>query len=132
MDIKIQLEKLMSDLKENVKDEESLKYVQEKLIKTLADILQEMDNNSKEEQKRITLLEDKIERMEKEFFLDDEIYDIEIVCPYCNHKFETEFDENKKEVKCPECNNLIELDWSCDCDDECDGSCGSCGGHHHN
>lgn len=130
MDIKIQLQKLMSDMNKNIKNEDDLKYVQENVIKTLADMLQKMDNENKSNQAKISKLEEKMDRMEKEFYVND-VYDIEIVCPYCNYQFETEFDEDKKEVKCPECHNVIELDWSCDsdCDDGCD-SCHGCNGHH--
>ena len=132
MDIKIQLQKLMADMNKNIKDQEDLKYVQENFIKTLADMLQKMDNENKSNQNRISKLEEKVLRMEKEFFVTDS-YDIEIVCPYCNYQFETEFDEDKKEVKCPECHNVIELDWSSedDCDSKCD-SCHGCHGHHNN
>ncbi len=135
MNIKDELKKLMVNMNNNIKDEKDLKYVQEKIITTLGDILQKIDDTSKENQIKIAKLEDKLEKMEKELYIND-MYDIEIVCPYCNYQFEAEFDEDKKEIKCPECNNIIELDWSCDgeCDDDCNdgcGSCGGCGGHHH-
>ena len=97
-------------------------------------MLQKMDDLNNNNQIKIAKLEEKIDRMAKELYLND-VYDIEIVCPYCNYQFETEFDENQKEVKCPECNNVIELDWSCDddCEDHCGDGCDSCGGcGHHN
>ncbi|MFR8146249.1 MAG: hypothetical protein ACLU8Y_05285 [Clostridia bacterium] len=140
MEIKEQLQKLILDMNKNIKDEKDLKYVQENVIKIMVDILQKMDDVNKDNQTKIAKLEEKMDKMAKELYLND-VYDIEIVCPYCNYQFETDFDEDKKEVKCPECNNVIELDWSCDddcddcgdCDDGCGDGCSSCTGcgHHH-
>ena len=42
--LKEQLQKLMLDMKANIKDEKDLKYVQENVITTLADMLQKMDD----------------------------------------------------------------------------------------
>ena len=106
MEIKEQLQKLILDMNTNIKDENDLKYVQENVIKTIADILQKMDDTNKDNQAKIAKLEEKIDKMTKELYIND-VYDIEIVCPYCKYQFETEFDEDKKEVKCPECNNII-------------------------
>ena len=133
MDLKDQFQKLMKDMEENIKDEEDLKYVQNHIFAMMSDILDKVDNLCNSNEIRIAKLEDKIDRMSKELYLND-VYDIEVVCPYCNYEFETEFDENKKEIKCPECNNIIELDWSSEDDDDgCTGSCNSCpgcGDHH--
>ena len=94
------------------------------------------EEKQKEIEKKSALMEDSLNKIEKELYItDNDNYDFEIVCPYCNYQFETEFDENQKEVKCPECNNVIELDWSCDddCEDHCGDGCDSCSGcgHHH-
>ena len=133
MNIKEQFQKLMSDMQKNIKNEEDLKYIQENIFTMMADIIDKVDNLCNSNEIRISKLEDKIDRMSKELYLND-VYDIEVVCPYCNYEFETEFDENKKEIKCPECNNIIELDWASEDDDDgCSGSCGSCSGcsgHH--
>ena len=133
MNLKEQFQKLMSDMQKNIKNEEDLKYVQENIFTMMADIIDKVDNLCNSNEIRISKLEDKIDRMSKELYLND-VYDIEVVCPYCNYEFETEFDENKKEIKCPECNNIIELDWTSEDDDDgCSGSCGSCSGcsgHH--
>ena len=133
MNIKEQFQKHMSNMKKNIKNEEDLKYVQENIFTMMADIIDKVDNLCNSNEIRISKLEDKIDRMSKELYLND-VYDIEVVCPYCNYEFETEFDENKKEIKCPECNNIIELDWASEDDDDgCSGSCGSCSGcsgHH--
>ena len=133
MNLKEQFQKLMSEMQKNIKNEEDLKYIQENIFTMMADIIDKVDNLCNSNEIRISKLEDKIDRMSKELYLND-IYDIEVVCPYCNYEFETEFDENKKEIKCPECNNIIELDWSSEDDDDgCTGSCNSCpgcGDHH--
>ena len=133
MDLKDQFQKLMKDIKENIKDEEDLKYVQENIFAMMSNIIDKVDNLCNSNEIRIAKLEDKIDRMTNEFYLND-VYDIEVVCPYCNYQFETEFDENKKEIKCPECNNIIELDWASEEEnDGCTGSCNSCTGcgEHH-
>ena len=80
-------------------------------------------------------LESRLEKVEKSVNLiksdiyEDEDYDFEIMCPYCNHEFVADVeDELKEEIECPECHNIIELDWDGD-DDCCNGCCSSCEGH---
>ena len=94
MGIKEQLQKLMLDMKANIRDEKDLKYVQENVITTLADMLQKMDDLNNNNQIKIAKLEEKIDRMAKELYLND-VYDIEIVCPYCNYQL----DVYKRQVK---------------------------------
>lgn len=56
-------------------------------------------------------------------------YEFEIVCPYCNYEFITGEETNQKdEIECPNCHNIIELDW----DDYCDGECNHCKEHCYN
>ena len=59
MEIKEQLQKLILDMNTNIKDENDLKYVQENVIKTIADILQKMDDTNKDNQAKIAKLEEK-------------------------------------------------------------------------
>ena len=59
---------------------------------------------------------------------EEEGFDFEIVCPYCEHEFVIDTSEDKTEIKCPECKNIIELDWSGNLDDEDDGCSGNCCG----
>ena len=40
-----------------------------------------------------------------------EEYDIFITCPYCGFEFQTEYDDEIKEIPCPECQEIIEIDW---------------------
>jgi hypothetical protein len=86
--------------------------------------LEEKQNRLEEKQDAI---EKALDNMEKELFVEDEEYDFEIVCPYCNHEFVADIGSDIKEVECPECHNKIELDWNAD-DDECGGHCGGCCG----
>ena len=89
-------------------------------------------NNQKELEKKITKLENSINRIESDIYLDED-FDLEITCPYCNYEFVVEMDEDRKEVTCPECENVIELDWTGDLDDfECGHEgCGGCHGCGH-
>ena len=56
MGIKEQLQKLMLDMKSNIRDEKDLKYVQENVITTLADMLQKMDDLNNNNQIKIAKL----------------------------------------------------------------------------
>lgn len=68
--------------------------------------------------------------LNKKDIYEDEDYDFEIVCPYCNHEFVADIeDELKEEIECPECHNKIELDWDGEDDDCCSGGCCGCGHH---
>lgn len=128
MELKEQFQKLVSEMQRNIKDQEDLRYLQENIIGMMADILDKVENLCNSNQIKIAKLEEKVDKMAKELYVND-MYDINIVCPYCNYEFETEFDEEKTEIKCPECKNIIELDWSSESEgDGCPGSCGSCGG----
>ena len=70
-------------------------------------------------------LNDNIHEITSDIYEEDE-FDFEIVCPYCNHQFVVDINDenNLKEVKCPECKNLIELDWNEE--EHCSGHCESC------
>lgn len=146
--LKEEYTKFLADLEKNIKNEEDLNYIKqrfasfvdviidqmEKIITYKEVKMQQLEDTQKELQDKLSKMENIIDNIEKDIYAEDG-FDFEIVCPYCNYQFETEFDENQKEVKCPECNNVIELDWSCDddCEDHCGDGCDSCGGcgHHH-
>ena len=61
---------------------------------------------------------------------DDEEYDTEIVCPYCESEIFVDLSQDISEVKCPECNNIIELDWSGNIEEEENKPSNTCGGGH--
>ena len=117
MNINESFEKLMEDLQKNIENPKDLEYITKKLSTAILDIMTELNNKT-------TNLEKRMEKIEEELYITDENeeYNFEIVCPYCNCEFETEIDELKTEVVCPECNNVIELDWN----DECHGDCSCC------
>ena len=57
---------------------------------------------------------------------DDEEYAIEVECPECNSLIkltEDLIDEEDDSFICPSCGKKVEIEWSCDCDEECDEDC---------
>lgn len=62
---------------------------------------------------------------------EDEDYEFSVLCPYCDKDFVVEIDEIEDEIVCPLCNNKIELDWGDDCDCDCGCDCDDCD-HSHN
>ena len=94
--------------------------------------VEELEKRQQEIERKMSKMQSVIDNIEKDIYAEDG-FDFEIVCPYCNHEFIIDVDENKTEIECPECNNLIELDWSGDVDDEpsaggCLGDCHGCHG----
>lgn len=126
------IEDVIKDLEQNLESQKDIEYVK----KVLAEFLEEYQTNI---EKRMQILEESqkelefktekiqaiIDKMEDEFFVDEEeeALSFEIACPYCNNVFETELNELKEEITCPECNNVIELDWDCDCEEDEEDSC---------
>jgi len=142
-DLKAKYTEIMQNLEKDLKNKEDIEYVKEKIntvfimfmdeIEAITDRYEERIDHIVEQQayldKKMKEVEKTISTIEKDIYLDEEEYDFQIVCPYCNHEFLTDMDEDdlKKEVKCPECDNIIELDWNDDEHEGCSGNCGSCG-----
>lgn len=120
-----EMNEFIEDLKNNIKDNKELDYLlsrteklydtvfstMEKIMDFKEDEMKELETRQKEQNKK---MDDLVLRM-KELYNDiyDEDYcDFEIVCPYCNHAFDANIDENITEIACPECENIIELDWN--------------------
>ena len=101
----------------------------EKELKKLLNEVQEMKENQKIMNDKINKMQNVINHIQSDMYMDDQ-FDFEIICPYCENEFLVDMDENETEVKCPECNNIIELDWSGEFDDtdSCHGGCGGCHG----
>lgn len=95
----------------------------EKLLKEI----QEIKENQKEMNKRMENLEQVIDHIKYDIY-SNEGFDFEIVCPYCEHEFVIDMDEEEDKVECPECKNIIELDWSAEELDDC-GCSGHCDCH---
>lgn len=134
--------KILKDIDKNISNEDEKQYVLKKvseLSSLYMDIIDRVTSvNSKrmdELEKYQDELEEKLDKVKntvdliKKDIYEGEDYDFEIVCPYCNHEFVADVeDELKEEIECPECHNIIELDWDGD-EDGCTGCCSSCGHH---
>lgn len=131
---------ILVDIENHISNEDEKKYVISK-VEQLASLYMELiDRVTKLDDERIEKIEEKQEKMIgamsklqesinliKSDIYEDDNYDFEIVCPYCDHEFVADIEsELKEEVQCPECHNIIELDW----DDEQEGGCSSCHGGH--
>lgn len=97
-----------------------LTYLTDIRIKEVEEKQQEIDN-------RIETVKKAVDGIENDIYEDDEAYEFEIVCPYCNHEFVADINsEENAEVECPECHNIIELDWNEE--EGCGGCCSHCDG----
>ena len=139
--LNIKFKQILEDLEKNIQNKEDLEYIKNQIF-NLYNLLFEETNRIEEMavarmetiagtqaimQEKIEELENKINGMEEELFIEDEC-DFSITCPYCNNEFVLETEELKNEIECPECSNVIELDWNdecgCGCDDCHDEACG--------
>ena len=136
--------KIIAEVEERITNPEDLEFVKEKMSElsiVFMDIIDNLTDKADEKIKQIEekqkMLESKMGEVEKAVNEiegdiyeenDDEAFEFEIVCPYCDYEFTAEI-TGKEEITCPECNNVIELDWN---DEEdggcCSGNCHSCHG----
>jgi len=133
---------IMEDLEGNIKDPQELEFVKNKfseLSMLFIDMLdrvtrltdnkiQEIEEKQQEISNRINSVQAIVDGIENDIYEDDENYEFEIVCPYCNYEFTADIeDESKDEIQCPECHNTIELDWNPEEDlGGCSGNCSHC------
>lgn len=90
--------------------------------------LKSLEENQKTINEQISKMEQILNHIKEDIYSEEE-FDFEIVCPYCEHEFVVDLDEEKTEIECPECKNMIDLDWSGDLDEEgCSGHCLGCSG----
>lgn len=129
---------IMEDIEYNIKDEKILEYVNKKVteismlhmevIGELTDIIKNKIENIETTQNsietKVNKMQTSIAGIENDIY-DDDGFDFEIVCPYCNNEFTADI-ESKSDIKCPECQNIIELDWNGDEHSGCSGHCSSC------
>ena len=137
---------LISDLDKNIKDEQELNKIKNKLSELMASFADSINNLSymQEKQdkidKKFRKIQRRLERIEEDIYIDDfdededeELHDqmhdndceFEIRCPYCENDFIiSDYAKNINEIECPKCHNIIELDWN----DyhECNGKCNHC------
>lgn len=134
-------QQIMKDLQANIKNENDKELVMNKFqelsmmfmdvidrLSYLTDIkMKEVEKQQKEIDDRMNKIQKAVDGIESDIYEDDDTYEFEIVCPYCNHEFVTDINsELNTEVECPECHNLIELDWNGDEDEECEHNCSCC------
>lgn len=136
---------IIAKIEERITDEEELNFIKQQIADISMLYINELDKvmdiserrvnqvveNQRVLEKKQIELETALNNMEKELFVNEEDYNFEIVCPYCNHEFVSDIGSDVHEVECPECHNIIELDWNQESQTECGGHCGSCGGCEH-
>lgn len=134
--------KIIKDINKNISDKTEKEYILKKVAELSSLYIEIIDRITNISSNKIDELEEKQEKLEnmltkinetvnliKKDIYEDDDYDFEIVCPYCNHEFVADVeDELREEIECPECHNIIELDWDGE-DEGCTGSCSSCGHH---
>lgn len=140
--------RMLKDMDANMSNPDDIAYAKSKMYELSMLFIDEMQAMADKYDDRINAIVQKQQKMDdkikdidnnlKEMQQDmydfdeatgNEIFNFEITCPYCNYVFETEANENKKEVQCPECENLIELDWDgLEEEGYCGGSCSHCHG----
>ena len=136
----------LKDIEANIKNKEDLDYVKlrfsefldivldqfDYIIDYRKDEIEKMEKKQKQMDMKMSKMEQIVNHIEKDIY-DTEDFDLEIVCPYCDHEFVAGVGDDGGEIECPECHNIIELDWTGDIEDEeaCSEDCHSCGGCHH-
>ncbi len=134
--------KIIKDIEKHISNKEEKEYILNKVYELSYIYMNLIDRITQISSTRLDDLEEYQDRLEAQLdrvkksvaqirsdIYEDEDYDLEIVCPYCNHEFFADVEE-EDEVECPECHNIIELDWDEDDeDDDCNGCCASCGHH---
>lgn len=135
-------QQIMKDLQTNIKDEEDKEFVIGKFqelsmmfmdvidrLTYLTDLrIKEVEEQQKAIDDRMSKIQKAVDGIESDIYEDEESYEFDIMCPYCNHEFTTDINsEVNTEVECPECHNMIELDWNGDEEEECTHNCSGCG-----
>ena len=125
---------IIAKIEERITNQEDLNFIKQQIadismlyineLNKVMDLSERRVNQVVENQrileKKINEVESALANMEKELFVNEEDYDFEIICPYCNHEFMSEIGSEMKEVECPECHNTIELDWNAESDSACE------------
>ena len=133
--------RIVSEIEQNITDQEQLKFIKEKISELSMIFLDAIDNLSNVADEKIRQIEEKqkiieekmsqvesaVNDIESDIYIDEENYDFEIVCPYCDYEFVAEIN-GKNEISCPNCNNIIKLDWNDEEDEGCTGHCSGCHG----
>ena len=120
-DLKNHYQAILTELENHFQDEEDKVFVLNKFqelsmmfmdvidrLTYLTDIrIKEVEERQQEIDNRIETVKKAVDGIENDIYEDDEAYEFEIVCPYCNHEFVADINsEENAEVECPECHNL--------------------------
>ena len=140
-DLKNHYQSILAELDNHFQDKEEKAFVLNKFqelsmmfmdvidrLTYLTDMrIKEVEEKQKTIESQIDGVKKAVDGIENDIYEEDEPYEFEIVCPYCNKEFVADInsDENT-EIECPECHNIIELDWNGE--EECGGCCSHCGG----
>jgi hypothetical protein len=140
-DLKNHYQSILTELENHFQDEGERVFVLNKFqelsmmfmdvidrLTNLTDMrIKEVEEKQKTIESQIDVVKKAVDGIENDIYEEDEPYEFEIVCPYCNNEFVADInsDENT-EIECPECHNIIELDWNGE--EECGGCCSHCGG----
>lgn len=138
--------KILNDLESHIQNKKDLEYAKSSLEKLAMLFINEMEDMTEKYEKKLNQLEENHKKLEQDVNevkqalssieqdiydgeMNEDTYEFEISCPYCNNDFVAELDDVKDEVQCPECKNIIELDWEHSCEDDgCTGECSCCSG----
>ena len=139
-DLKNHYQSILTELENHFQDEGERVFVLNKFqelsmmfmdvidrLTFLTDIrVKEVEEKQKVIEDRIEIVKKAVDGIENDIYEDDEPYEFEISCPYCNNEFVADINsEENTEIECPECHNIIELDWN---EEECGGCCSGCDG----
>ncbi len=139
-DLKSRYQQILKELENNIQDENERNFVITKfqeLSVIFMDIIdrltyvtdlrvKEVEEKQKEVENKLDSIQKAVDGIENDIYEDDESYEFEITCPYCNHDFVADINsDTNTEVECPECHNVIELDWNAD-EDEYENDCPHC------
>lgn len=139
--LKSHYQSILKELENHLQNEEDKKFVVNKfheLALMFMDVIDRVtyltDERIKEIEEKQQVIGNKVDMVAKavdgiqnDIYEDDETYEFEIICPYCNNEFVADINSDvNSDIECPECHNIIELDWN---EDECcDGQCSHCNG----
>lgn len=108
----------IKNLEENISNKKDLEFAKKQVTDLAIAYLDSLDTLEKKYdakvsscERKVNMLEESIQKLEKELFEDDDVEFEPITCPYCNAHFMIECDSELTEMDCPDCHNTIELDW---------------------
>ena len=110
--IKNEYKGFLDDIEKNIKNKEDLEYVKKRFTAFLDPVLdeinsiieykkeevEELEKRQQEIERKMSKMQSVIDNIEKDIYAEDG-FDFEIVCPYCNHEFIIDVDENKTEKR---------------------------------